>query len=950
MSGEALGISGRMLEGQSLTAATVGSVTGLQWQVLSNGQWVNVGTAGSATYTLPSGSSGKSYRITGSAAGATLVSDATPAVKKDTGSARTPAISGGLLTSNATEQAAPLAVLAPLTVTDADNTNFNGGSLTVLNSNALSRGGDGLDTLSVLTGSGQGQFSYNATTRALSYGLSSNGSHTVVGTVDAARTGAGTDFSVTFNSSATKAVVDALVNKIAFQSNDDSPLASRLLTLQVTDSTARVAQQSHIVNVVAVNDLPVFAGAAALSAAENQTAVATLAATDVDSPTEPLTFALVAGAGDTHNQLFTIASGTGVLQYKAAPDFEATTGAHAIRVRVTDSAGGATERNYTVAVQNVNEAPVVTQPLQLTLTEDTASMQVPLSWADPEGTTPTISVETQPALGLVTVNGTQVSYTPGSAFQSLSAGQQVTQAFSIRLVDDQGAATVHAASVQVTGLNDAPVITGLTGEQAALEEPVTGRAVLDMREGSLAVSRGSDLVMIGRYIGETGGWESHIQVVRPDGQVEDLTPGQPTVLPTSFFEGAVAMDSSGRIIVAGQTSRVEGGDVVTLRRYLGNGALDTTFGSGGVVELPTLSIGSRWRVDVRPDNSLVVGTYDPGHYPQAAPLTAVHVSAAGQVDPAFGTGGLLSLPLQQALAVDGSGRIVTASFATTLVQDDTLLLNRFLPDGSLDASFGSGGTVTYATGAGIVSLQALQLTADGGVLAVWDQAPASPGGDWVPHVVRFEAGGTLDTSYGSGGVAQPLFSGQAVSLDAAGRLLLATAQGSEFTVTRLTPNGQLDTTFGDQGVSHAGAFAGSPVGASTNGLALAGDGSIWVHGIAAYWMLDYRNAVARLAPGGSPDTTLVDGEATLSASGSFAVAASDVDANATLSWFGSDQGLYGQLAVTAAGDWVYTLDPQRPATQALASGQQVQDAFTVGVRDEFGLTATAQVSFSVTGS
>lgn len=955
MSGEALGVSGRMLEGQSLTAATVGAVTGLQWQVLSNGQWVNVGPAGSATYTLPSGSSGKSYRITGSAAGTTVFSDATPAVKKDTGSARTPAISGGLLTSNATEQAAPLAVLAPLTVTDADSTNFNGGSLTVLNSNALSRGGDGLDTLSVLTGSGQGQFSYNPSTRALSYGLSGNGSHTVIGTVDAARTGVGTDFSVTFSSSATKAVVDALVDRIAFRSTDDSPLPSRLLTLQVTDSTARVAQQSHIVNVAAVNDLPVFAGTDVFSAAESQHAVGTIIATDADAPAEPLSFALVSGAGATHNGLFSLGATDGMLRYLAAPDFESGSTVHSIRVRVTDSAGGFTERNYAVNVQNVNEAPVLTQPMQLSLSEDAGATTVPLTWSDPDGGTPTVLIEAGPALGTVSVAGTTVTFNPGNAFQSLAAGGQSTQTFSVRLTDAQGAFSTHTAAVTVTGVNDAPVITGLGGPQGSVEEQMTGRAVLNLVEGEVAAVRGSQLITIARDPA-SGDFNYRLMVVGQDGAVTGFGTASGAELPADFQAMAMVADPAGAVLVAGRHWTPQGNAVAAVRRYTASGVLDAAFGTGGQLTLASPSAFDPAQILLGGDGGIYVMGGSTVAGGSTAEVTVARMTAQGVLDPAFGAGGVATIGAtfvadQASAALDAQGGVIIATRQEPLQwQSAAVQVHRLSSGGVLDAAFGTAGTAVLDTGTSVVAMGQVQVAANGMLLLPWSSVDAQ--GNTSTHVARFVSNGALDVTYGSGGIAHPATSGLLAALDASGGLLLAGAASDHgFDVMRLTAAGQPDAGFGSQGLASSGALEATQSAPVTPvALGVGVDGSIWVHGQVRPTWFSVENAVALFDSAGLASPTLLGAPTQDSATGSFAVAASDVDAGSVLSWFGSAQGAFGQLVVDVDGHWGYQLDAALPATQALTMGQTAFDSFTVEVRDSFGASTSAQVQFAVTGS
>ncbi len=84
------------------------------------------------------------------------------------------------------------------------------------------------------------------------------------------------------------------------------------------------------------------------------TVVGTLSATDPDAG-DTATFALVSGTGDTDNASFSIDGNT--LKTGAAFDFEMRTG-YSIRVRATDAGGLFFEKQLTVTVTDVNEAPV----------------------------------------------------------------------------------------------------------------------------------------------------------------------------------------------------------------------------------------------------------------------------------------------------------------------------------------------------------------------------------------------------------------------------------------------------------------------------------------------------------------------------------------------------------------------------------------------------------------
>ncbi|MHC4988470.1 MAG: cadherin domain-containing protein, partial [Planctomycetota bacterium] len=122
--------------------------------------------------------------------------------------------------------------------------------------------------------------------------------------------------------------------------------------------------QTITVTVTDVNDAPVITSdgggaAAGLNVAENQTAVTTVAASDdEDTPT----FSITGGADQAK---FSIDTNTGVLTFVAAPDFETPTDSdtdniYIVEVTADDGNGGTDIQTITVAVTNVNEAPVIT--------------------------------------------------------------------------------------------------------------------------------------------------------------------------------------------------------------------------------------------------------------------------------------------------------------------------------------------------------------------------------------------------------------------------------------------------------------------------------------------------------------------------------------------------------------------------------------------------------------
>jgi hypothetical protein len=141
---------------------------------------------------------------------------------------------------------------------------------------------------------------------------------------------------------------------------------SHTITVLVTDSGGGTRSENYTVTLTNVNEAPVITSngggsTAAVTVVENQTAVTTVTATDVDAGTT-LSYSIVGGADAAR---FSINASSGVLTFVAAPDFENPNDADAdnvytVTVQVSDGLGGTDTQTVAVTVGNVNEAPSFT--------------------------------------------------------------------------------------------------------------------------------------------------------------------------------------------------------------------------------------------------------------------------------------------------------------------------------------------------------------------------------------------------------------------------------------------------------------------------------------------------------------------------------------------------------------------------------------------------------------
>src|SRR5687768_2098463 len=119
-----LGISGRVEVGEVLTAVTTVAGSPIQWQAFIGGSWVNVGTPGSLTYSIPTGSTGVSYRVASTADGITTTSVATAAATLDRNKVTAPTLTGADTVKTVVEGGTLSGMFSQLSFADADKENY----------------------------------------------------------------------------------------------------------------------------------------------------------------------------------------------------------------------------------------------------------------------------------------------------------------------------------------------------------------------------------------------------------------------------------------------------------------------------------------------------------------------------------------------------------------------------------------------------------------------------------------------------------------------------------------------------------------------------------------------------------------------------------------------------------------------------------------------------------
>lgn len=309
---------------------------------------------------------------------------------------------------------------------------------------------------------------------------------------------------------------------------------------------------------------------------------------------------------------------------------------------------------------------------------------------------------------------------------------------------------------------------------------------------------------------------------------------------------AAAVQPDGRIVAAG-VSNGAGTYDFALTRYQADGSVDPTFGRDGKVTTDfASSFDWAYALALQPDGRIVVGGVTDASGSHDFGLA--RYLPDGSLDTTFGEGGRvianlhpLSADTVYGLAVQPDGKILaggtTFPDALVLRPNADFIVARYLPDGSPDAAFGIGGTMTTDFGnESWDDAKALALQPDGSiVLGGSTNRGNRPGvlfGADQLGLARYTPQGVLDRSFGDGGTVtvdggSMVEAIRALALTPDGAIVAAGFVNGEhrgdMLLARFTPSGALDTTFGTGGMTVTDLGSGSE---RLEGIALQPDG--WI--------------------------------------------------------------------------------------------------------------------------
>lgn len=308
----------------------------------------------------------------------------------------------------------------------------------------------------------------------------------------------------------------------------------------------------------------------------------------------------------------------------------------------------------------------------------------------------------------------------------------------------------------------------------------------------------------------------------PDGTI-DSSFGTGGFVRTDFTPGfaaaeAVTQQPDGKLVVGGTfgtfttLGTIQENADFAIVRYEADGTVDASFGVDGKVVTSFSGTEGIKSVLIQPDGRIVAVGSTLFRYATEHRLVLARYSQDGTLDPTFGIGGIATLSVEDGVSAEAASlagdRILVAGSARVVGANRWVpMVARVASDGSLDATFGSGGATLTDVGSTVsgTAAKALALHADGRIVTVTERRTGIEGGF---AIVRHQPDGALDPTFGDGGVA--LLEALGFYPDARGITVLPddriVVTGStmlvddrddrnEIMLVRVEPNGRLDTTF-----------------------------------------------------------------------------------------------------------------------------------------------------------
>lgn len=282
---------------------------------------------------------------------------------------------------------------------------------------------------------------------------------------------------------------------------------------------------------------------------------------------------------------------------------------------------------------------------------------------------------------------------------------------------------------------------------------------------------------------------------------------------TNDFAYSAAIQNDGKIIVVGY-SGASGSNDLAVVRYGTDGTLDGDFGTDGVA-ITSIGDFNDYATSIivqASDGKIVVVGYTVDFDSGTGDFALIRYTAEGVLDDSFGTSGITTTDIgtpdsdrETSMAIQSDGKIIVVGYTSV-----DFALARYNNDGTLDTAFGTNGKVVTDIGGNDAndSLWSIAIQRDGKIVAAGITG-ANGTDDFA--VVRYNIDGTLDDTFGTGGIAITDIGGSgntdqltSVAIQRDGKIVAAGQTVIDghcnFALARYNTNGSLDSGFGTGGI------------------------------------------------------------------------------------------------------------------------------------------------------
>ena len=343
-------------------------------------------------------------------------------------------------------------------------------------------------------------------------------------------------------------------------------------------------------------------------------------------------------------------------------------------------------------------------------------------------------------------------------------------------------------------------------------QAVTGRALRRLSNGKI--------ITVGNYYDASTQKYSLLLARYSSGGVLDTSFGGSgtvkTTLSNSTVAKGLALQSTGKIIVAADYDVSSSTNGITLLRYTPSGVLDTTFGSGnGYIKTFIYPMSEVNSVVVGPSNKITIAGWYYDTSKELVAMLLVRYTANGALDTSFGNGGYVKRTIAgypslfSAMVYNPSYLLATGSAENSKNNEDCVVLKMSLA-GALTASFGVSKGYTRTAVSTTQRDIGLWLVLQGTKIVVAGEYFNTSSNHYKPFLLRYNANGTLDKTFGTAhnGMVKTSFSSgddfvSTVLISGSTIIIVGSCVVnwlSKAVLARYKTTGSLDTSFGSNGV------------------------------------------------------------------------------------------------------------------------------------------------------